>query len=75
MTGAERRAFMAEMALKYCSGSARLAETVFSWGRETVEVGLARLSQLDLFKKHNLLISLTSAYGSLHYKKKATLSG
>ena len=38
MTGAERRAFMAEMALKYCSGSARLAETVFSWGRETVEV-------------------------------------
>ena len=32
---------MAEMALKYCSGSARLAETVFSWGRETVEVGLA----------------------------------
>lgn len=41
MTGAERRAFMAEMALKYCSGSARLAETVFSWGRETVEVGLA----------------------------------
>ena len=41
MTGAERRAFMAEMALKYCSGSARLAETVFSWGRETVEEGLA----------------------------------
>src|SRR5919108_5656158 len=41
MTGAERRAFMAEMALKYCSGSARRAETVFSWGRETVEVGLA----------------------------------
>jgi hypothetical protein len=36
---------------------------------------LTRLSQLDLFKKHNLLISLTSAYGSLHYKKKATLSG
>jgi hypothetical protein len=41
MTGAERRAFMAEMALKYCGGSARLAETVFGWGRETVEVGLA----------------------------------
>jgi hypothetical protein len=41
MTGAKRRAFMAEMALKYCSGSARLAETVFGWGREAVEVGLA----------------------------------
>ena len=41
MTGAKRRAFMAEMALKYCGGGARLAETVFGWGRETVEVGLA----------------------------------
>jgi hypothetical protein len=41
MTGAERRAFMAEMALKYCGGGARLAETVFGWGRETVEMGLA----------------------------------
>jgi hypothetical protein len=41
MTGAERRAFMAEMALKYCGGGARLAETVFGWGRETGEMGLA----------------------------------
>jgi hypothetical protein len=41
MIGAERRAFMAEMALKYCGGGARLAETVFGWGRETVEMGLA----------------------------------
>ena len=41
MTGAERRAFMAEMGLKYCGGGARLAETVFGWGRETVERGLA----------------------------------
>jgi hypothetical protein len=41
MTGAERRAFMAEMALKYCGGGARLAETVFGWGRETVERGMA----------------------------------
>ena len=40
MTGAERRAFMAEMALKYCGGGARLAETVFGWGREPVERGL-----------------------------------
>jgi hypothetical protein len=41
MIGAERRAFMAEMALKYCGGGARLAETVFGWGRETGEMGLA----------------------------------
>ena len=41
MGGAERRAFQATMALKYCQGSARLAETVFGWGRENVAVGLA----------------------------------
>jgi hypothetical protein len=41
MHGAERRAFQAEMALKYCQGSARLTETVFGWGRENVAVGLA----------------------------------
>jgi Rhodopirellula transposase DDE domain len=41
MTGAARRAFQAEMALKYCDGSARLAETIFGWSREAVAVGLA----------------------------------
>jgi hypothetical protein len=41
MTGAARRAFQAEMTLKYCQGSARFAETLFGWSRNTVEVGLA----------------------------------
>lgn len=41
LKGAARRAFMAAMTLKYCEGRARLAEGVFGWGRETVEVGLA----------------------------------
>jgi|SRR5215470_17556002 len=41
MRGTARRAFQAEMALKYCHGSARLAETLFGWSREAVEVGLA----------------------------------
>jgi hypothetical protein len=41
MTGAARRAFQAEMTLKYCQGSARLAETILGWSREAVEVGLA----------------------------------
>ena len=41
MTGAARRAFQAEMTLKYCHGSARFAETLFGWSRNTVEVGLA----------------------------------
>ena len=40
MTGAERRAFQAAMTLKYCQGNARLAERVFGWGRETVQLGL-----------------------------------
>lgn len=41
MRGAERRSFQAEMTLKYCDGSARLAERVFGWGRVNIEVGLA----------------------------------
>ena len=41
MTGAARRAFQAEMTLKYCHGSARLAETRLGWSRNAVEVGLA----------------------------------
>ena len=41
MTGAKRRAFQAEIALKYCRGSARLSETVFGWKRQTVALGLA----------------------------------
>ncbi|NJR31467.1 transposase [bacterium] len=41
MTGAARRAFQAEMALKYCRGSARLTETILGWSRAAVEVGLA----------------------------------
>lgn len=41
MRGADRRAFQAEMSLKYCEGNVRLTETIFGWGRETVTVGLA----------------------------------
>ena len=40
MTGARRRAFQAEMALKYSSGSARRAEEVFGWSRQAVQLGL-----------------------------------
>jgi len=41
MSGPKRRAFEAEMTLKYCGGHPLLAETLFGWGRHTVEVGLA----------------------------------
>ena len=41
MPGAKRRAFEAEMTVKYCGGNARLAESVFGWGRHTVALGLA----------------------------------
>ena len=41
MSGPQRRAFEAEMTLKYCGGKPLLAETIFGWGRHTVEVGLA----------------------------------
>jgi hypothetical protein len=41
LTGATRRAFQADMALKYCEGTPRLAESIFGWGRQTVALGLA----------------------------------
>ena len=40
MREADRRSFQAEIALKYCGGSARMAEAIFGWGRESVEAGL-----------------------------------
>jgi hypothetical protein len=40
MLGAKRRAFQAAMALKYCAGNPRQAETVFGWSRQAVELGL-----------------------------------
>lgn len=41
LSGPKRRAFEAEMALKYCGGTPLLAETLFGWGRQTVALGLA----------------------------------
>jgi hypothetical protein len=40
MSGADRRSFQAAMTLKYCRGSARQAERVLGWNRDTVELGL-----------------------------------
>ena len=40
MTGADRRAFQAEMALKYCGRNPRCAEDVFGWSRQAVQLGL-----------------------------------
>jgi len=41
MTGSQRRAFEAEMTMKYCGGNPLLAETIFGGGRHTGAVGLA----------------------------------
>ena len=41
MTGMKRRAFEAEMTLKYCEGHSLQAETTFGWSRRTVALGLA----------------------------------
>jgi len=40
MTGAQRRAFQAQMALKYCGGNPRRAEDLFGWSRQAVQLGL-----------------------------------
>ena len=41
MSGPTRRAFEAEMTVKYCGGNPLMAEAVFGWGRQTVALGLA----------------------------------
>src|SRR5499433_2438201 len=41
LTGPKRRAFEAEMTLKYCAGNPLKAEAVCGWGRQTVALGLA----------------------------------
>ncbi len=41
MTGPTRRAFQAEMPLKYCQGNPLQAETSLGWGRPTVALGLS----------------------------------
>jgi hypothetical protein len=43
LTGFLRRQFQAEVAGKYCQGSARQAEQLFGWGRDAVETGLNEL--------------------------------
>jgi hypothetical protein len=43
LTGYKRRQFRAQMALRYCNGSARQAETTLGWGRAAVETGLNEL--------------------------------
>jgi len=43
LTGAQRRAFQAQVTLDYLDGRARLAETVLGWSRETVTLGLHEL--------------------------------
>ena len=43
LTGHKRRRFQAEVALQYCGGSARRAESAFGWGRDAVRTGLSEL--------------------------------
>lgn len=40
MTGATRRAYLAEVTLELCDGNARQAERGFGWGRGTITKGL-----------------------------------
>ena len=59
LTGAARREFEAEVAIDYCQGSPRQAETMFGWGRATVRAGLdelqTRVTRRDQFFKRGSL--------------------
>src|SRR6267142_6077012 len=48
MTGPARRAFEAEMTLKYCAGNPLMAEAVFGWGRQTVALGLGACPRISV---------------------------
>jgi hypothetical protein len=41
MTGPTRRAFEAEMTVKYCGSNSLKADAIFGWGRQRVALGLA----------------------------------
>jgi hypothetical protein len=43
LTGSDRRAFQAKIANEYLGGKPTRAESVFGWGRSTVELGLKEL--------------------------------
>ena len=47
LTGVRRREYLAEMAIKYCVGSAHCAERLFGWGRAAVETGLGERAHRD----------------------------
>ena len=48
LTGYQRRAFQAEVAVELCDGNARQAERRFGWGRETVQKGLHETDRAPL---------------------------
>src|SRR5512132_844196 len=45
LTGFQRRAFLAEVALELCEGSPRQTERRFGWGRDTIAKGLHETRQ------------------------------
>ena len=47
LSGHRKRAFQAKVTRDYLGGSARRAETVFGWGRETVRRGLRETQGLQ----------------------------
>ncbi len=57
MKGVSRRAFQAEMCLKYCDGNARYAETLWGWGRHTVELGLSEKRSGIMSWEHNQCVA------------------
>lgn len=44
MTGARRRAYLAEATVKLCERHARQAERIFGWGRGTIQKGLREVA-------------------------------
>ena len=51
LAGPKKRQFQASIALEFCQGSARLAESIFGWGRRAIVVGISELDTGNTYQR------------------------
>lgn len=51
LAGPKKRQFQASIALEFCQGSARLAESMFGWGRRAIVVGIRELDTGNTYQR------------------------
>ena len=51
LPASKRSAFQASVALEFCDGSPRLAESTFGWSRRAVQLGIANLETSTVYRR------------------------